>query len=76
MRRKHVTSSVIEAAGYDSEMNVLEVEFRTGRVYQYFFVPLVTYEALIHAASVGEYFNREIRSRYPHAQVTTDEPRQ
>ena len=71
MRRAHIESSVISSLGYDRRRNLLEVEFRTGRVYHYFMVPASMYETLRAANSIGAYFNREIRTRYPCREVTT-----
>jgi hypothetical protein len=70
MRRNAVKSSVIASLGYDRETNVLEVEFHTGRVYQYFLIPPTVYEALKRAESIGAYFNRHIRDRYRCVEVT------
>ncbi len=70
MRRTRVASSVIAALGYDGRQNLLEVEFHSGRVYQYFLVPNASYEALRTARSIGEYFNRKIRARYPYRVMT------
>jgi hypothetical protein len=64
MRRERVVSSVIRAIGFDDDEHVLEVEFRTGRIYRYFRVPRAAYDALRKAESVGSYFNRRIRTRY------------
>jgi hypothetical protein len=58
------TSSVIAGLDYNPTTHMLEVEFRTGRVYHYFGVPKAEYEALLNAPSLGRYFNREIRNRY------------
>ncbi|MGH9420404.1 MAG: KTSC domain-containing protein [Thermoanaerobaculia bacterium] len=55
---------MIKSIGHDGKTNVLEVEFRTGRIYQYFLVPQSVYRELIHAKSIGEYFNTEIRGSY------------
>ena len=59
-----VASSVIAEVRYDDERNLLEVHFHNGRVYRYLDVPPDEHEALIHADSVGRYFNQEIRTRY------------
>jgi len=64
MRRKRVDSSAIAAIGYDDRLNVLEVEFTTGRIYDYFMVPPAVHEELIHAESVGRYFNHTVKPRY------------
>jgi hypothetical protein len=68
--RTPVTSSVIAGVTYDPRTNTLEVEFHTGRVYQYFDVPPTEYDALRQADSVGRYFNRAIRNRYRSREVT------
>jgi hypothetical protein len=61
---QQVASSVIAEVRYDDERACLEVHFHNGRVYRYLDVPPEEYEALIHARSVGKYFNQEIRTRY------------
>jgi KTSC domain len=70
MEKHQVDSSVIIAVGYDEGASILEVVFRTGRTYRYFRVPPKAYDALIHAKSIGGYFNREIRRRYRGVEVT------
>lgn len=70
MPRTPVTSSVIAGLGYDPGTKILEVEFRTGRLYQYFPVPQVVYEALLNAKSLGKYFNEQIRDHYSFREVT------
>jgi hypothetical protein len=70
MHRQQVDSSVIIAVGYDDGSAILEVVFRTGRTYRYFRVPPAAYRALMHAKSIGAYFNREIRPRYRGVEVT------
>jgi len=57
-------SSVIARLSYDPDTQTLEVEFRSGRLYWYFGVPLSEFEQLKGADSMGAYFNREIRPRY------------
>ena len=46
------------------ENNVLEVEFRTGGVYQYFGVPRESYVALMAAMSKGRFFSTQIKPAY------------
>jgi KTSC domain len=65
------TSSVIAGVAYDPRSHTLEVEFRTGRVYDYFGVPKSEYRALLNAPSLGSYFNRKIRNRYRTREVLT-----
>ena len=70
MHRHAVNSSVIRALTYDEQHNILEVEFRTGRIYQYSAVPPAKYDELLRANSIGEFFNREIRTAHPYIEVT------
>jgi hypothetical protein len=64
MERILVTSSNIHAVGYDSESQSLEVEFTTGAVYNYAYVPSTEHEGLMNAGSKGKYFNANIKNRY------------
>jgi len=67
--RLPVDSSNLAAVGYDPETRTLEIEFRNGRVYRYFDVPSDVYEELMAADTLGGYFNRNIRNRYPFEQI-------
>ena len=69
MRRDRVKSSVILAAGYDPRSRVLEVEFHSGRIYQYFDVPRRVYETLLASDSVGKYFNEVVKTNHRGARV-------
>lgn len=62
--RERVKSSVIAAVTYDERQHVLQVEFHTGRIYDYLDVPRRVYTALMSAESVGQYFNQVIRTQY------------
>ena len=64
MDLRDVQSSVLSAVGYDEERHLLEVKFRTGRVYHYHQVPPELFAKLLAARSAGQYFNRAIRSRF------------
>lgn len=65
MRRTHLDSSAIASAEYDAETALLELEFTSGEVYQYFAVPKAVYRGLLDAASAGRYFREHIRDVYP-----------
>jgi hypothetical protein len=54
----------MRSVGYDSAQQILEIEFTSGAVYQYFEVPAAVFEELMHAESKGQYFNQEIRDDY------------
>lgn len=64
MERIPVSSSNVQAIGYDEGMQTLEVEFNNGAVYQYFNVPKDEYEGLMNASSKGSYMHSNIKPRY------------
>jgi hypothetical protein len=64
MKREAVESTTLRSVGYEPKSKVLEMEFESGVVYQYFEVPVGVFEALLRAESKGRYFNREIRDDY------------
>ena len=69
MNRTKVTSSNIASIGYDSETEVLEIEFLAGSVYQYDSVPREEYDGLMLASSHGRYFRQHIRGRYAYQKL-------
>ncbi len=69
MRRVLVESTTLASAGHDARAEVLELQFRSGAVYQYFQVPRRVYRDLLRASSKGSYFNQNIRGRYPYQQI-------
>ena len=69
MDRQSVASSNLAEVGYDSDLETLEVQFKSGGIYQYFIVPAFMYERLMSADSLGRFFNAEIKGHYPEAKV-------
>jgi len=60
-----VSSSNIEAVGYDSAAREVHVRFlKTGRTYIYFDVDEYVFTELRNADSVGIYLNQNIKPRY------------
>ena len=70
MQRQTLASKAVLSAGYDERTLVLEIEFRSGRVYQYSEVPRGVYEWLLRTPSKGSYVARMINDRYPYRDVT------
>jgi len=60
MYRQKVNSSNIESIGYDAQSSILEVEFTSGDVYQYYDVPEHLYQEFMHASSLGGFLNENI----------------
>jgi hypothetical protein len=69
MNRILVQSSNLVSIGYDVAAQLLEVEFATGKVYQYHDVPAEVYQALMSASSKGEYLHDAILNRYDFQEV-------
>ena len=64
MHRTPVTSKNICSIGYDPASAILEVEFNTGTVYQYFDVPEHVHQGLMNASSHGQFLNDNIKYHY------------
>lgn len=69
MNRQSVESSNLASIGYDSENEILEVEFNHGGVYQYFDVPENVFDELMNADSHGFYFSANIRNDYEYQKM-------
>lgn len=67
--RVPVESSVLASVLYLPEQRLLEIEFRSGRRYQYFDVPKQRYDDLLTTESKGSYFNANIRNRFASSQL-------
>jgi hypothetical protein len=62
-------SSVLLAARYTDADLLLQLAFRSGRVYQYRRVPPHIFTDLLSADSSGTYFNLNIRDHFPFSEL-------
>lgn len=69
MNNIYVASANLQSVGYDAHHQTLEVEFRNGAIYQYYNLPQFMYERLMEASSKGQFFNAQIRNRFPYSRV-------
>jgi hypothetical protein len=69
MERKRVSSSNLKSVGYDISKKILEIEFLSGGVYQYFAVPSGIYTNLMNAASKGRFFHRNIKNVFAYQRI-------
>ena len=73
MQRQPVESSNLKSVGFesyiDSAQGILEVEFKSGSVYQYFQVPEVIYHELLNAESKGRYHYHNIRGEFDYERI-------
>ena len=70
MQRQSVVSSEMSSVGYDHESGILEIEFKSGAVYQYFIVPKRIYDGLTDAESKGSFFAQNIKDKFAYSRVS------
>jgi hypothetical protein len=61
MIRISVISSDLVSVGYDSQNQLLEIEFKENAVYQYSGVPSSVHEGLMNATSKGKYVHQYVK---------------
>ena len=66
MRVTAVESSTLVTVSYDHAQRLLQLEFCSRAIYQYFRVPAAVHQSLLDASSKGRYFNQAIRGRFPY----------
>ena len=69
IEKVNVSSSVVEAIGYDQNSGTLRVWFLNVSVYDYSGVSLLEFEALRDATSIGSYLAKKIKGFYPFRKV-------
>lgn len=69
MKREPVDSSMFASIGYDPDQQILELEFNSGKVYQYFDVPLETYQEMMASSSKGGFFRAEINDFFEYSEI-------
>ena len=69
MYRTQVNSSNIQSIDYDAQSAILEVEFTSGDVHQYFDVPEYLHQQFLQASSHGQFLNDNIRYNYRYKKV-------
>lgn len=65
-------SSVLRSIGYDADTETMEAEFSSGIIYQYFDVPVKTFNEICEAESIGKAFNA-LRGAFAFRALTLDE---
>jgi len=69
MEREMVDSATVLSIGYEPTSSTLEVEFKNGRVYQYYNVPEPIYQQLMASDSKGKFMHAYIKPAYPCSRV-------
>jgi len=75
VERIPVKSSFLAAVGYNAETGTLEVEFKSGRIYQYMNVEPETHKAMMGAESVGAFYSLGITGKYENRRAHELEPK-
>ena len=68
MVRYPVSSSNLKSVGYEN--GILEVEFHSGGIYQYYGVPASVYNALMNASSKGSYLAAKVKGHYEYMRIS------
>ena len=69
IEREPVISSIMSEIGYNASMRTLEILFKSGAIYLYYFVPEQVHRDLMNAASHGTYFAQNIKLIYEHHRI-------
>jgi hypothetical protein len=69
MERKRLNASNIRSIGYDSERQLLEVEFTSGSIVQYSGVSPEVHRRFMNAPSPGSFFQDQIDEHFPSTRV-------
>jgi hypothetical protein len=70
MRIAAVESTTLARVVYDDARELLQLEFCSRAVYQYFQVPATVHQSLLDAPSKGRYFNQVIRGRFAYRLIS------
>lgn len=70
MQPTFIVSSNIDAAGY--QRGALYLRFKSGVAYKYENTPYSVYDALVKAESAGQFFHRNVRSKYKYERLNFD----
>ena len=69
MEHTAVQSQDLAIVGYDTKTSILEVAFRSGRVYRYAAVSEKIYQELLNAPSLGAYFDKNIKRKFKYIKI-------
>ncbi len=64
-----VSSSNVAEIGYDSSTQIVYVRFLDGKMYVYKGVPIIEFENLKNAPSIGSYLHRNFKNVYPYERI-------
>ena len=62
-------SSNIVRFAYDSQSNVLTVEFKAGSTYNYYDIPEIIFDQMKGASSKGQFLAQQVKGSYRYARA-------
>ena len=70
MERQPIADSTsVRSTGYDPQSLILEVEYASGRIYDYENVPIEVVEAMCKAESIGSFLAKNVKFKYEYTEV-------
>jgi hypothetical protein len=72
VKRRPVTSSNIASMGWEEGPGgegVMEVEYKSGHVYEYHDVPESVYQAALGASSVGKFVASQVQEKFEETRI-------
>lgn len=70
MQKQMINSSNLESVSYDLLSLTLEIQFHDNNIYQYYNVPEIIHNNLMHATSKGKYFDTFIKHVYRYRKIS------
>lgn len=64
-----IQSSTMTSIGYKEDIETLRIQFINGDLYEYFNFPIMEYNLFAESTSKGQYFNNNIRNKYPYNKI-------
>jgi hypothetical protein len=74
MQRKAIKSSNLAEVGHEASLDILEVQFLNGAIWQYHGVTVQTYNEMMAAPSIGSFFARKIKGQYREEKIADKTP--
>lgn len=69
MKRREISSTMIRSIGHDANNSILEIEFLSGPVWQYYDFSESDWYSFDSAESHGKYFHKHIKGQFREGQV-------
>jgi hypothetical protein len=69
MNREMVNSVMAVSIGYQELTQTLEIEFKSGEIWQYRAVPQAIHIAMMNSESIGRFFQKYIKGNFEEVRV-------